>query len=174
MTNLHVTIDCYIKEETIERMRLDEEVLMDFFREYTSVSEVESRVRILGDPRELASAESLVTFTLVYTNILEHQPDCPHDMVEKLVALREGIPRMDAKEIKFILPNFSPSMKRVVQECKEIYENSLVGGNPPKAGLVFARVKCLQASKAHVHRAKSIHIHVMQPNVQLRPNIRVT
>ncbi|CAN1324147.1 Exocyst complex component SEC6 [Linum perenne] len=28
----------YIKEETIERMRLDEEVIMDFFREYVSVS----------------------------------------------------------------------------------------------------------------------------------------
>ncbi|EOX92691.1 SEC6 isoform 3 [Theobroma cacao] len=88
----------YIKEETIERMRLDEEVLMDFFREYISVSKVESRVRILSDLRELASAESLDTFTLIYTNILEHQPDCPPDVVEKLVALREGIPRKDAKE----------------------------------------------------------------------------
>ena len=28
----------YIKEETIERMRLDEEVLIDLFREYISVS----------------------------------------------------------------------------------------------------------------------------------------
>ncbi|XP_058216279.1 exocyst complex component SEC6-like [Rhododendron vialii] len=28
----------YIKEETIERMRLDEEVIMDFFREYITVS----------------------------------------------------------------------------------------------------------------------------------------
>jgi exocyst complex component 3 len=28
----------YIKEETVERMRLDEEVLMDFFREYTNVT----------------------------------------------------------------------------------------------------------------------------------------
>jgi len=28
----------YIKEETIERMRLDEEVIMDFFREHISVS----------------------------------------------------------------------------------------------------------------------------------------
>lgn len=128
----------YIKEETIERMRLDEEVLMDFFREYISVSKVESRVRILSDLRELASAESLDTFTLVYTNILEHQPDCPSDVVEKLVGLREGIPRKDAKE--------------VVQECKEIYENSLVGGNPPKAGFVFPRVKCLQASKGSIWR----------------------
>uniref|UniRef100_A0A7C8Z3Q3 Uncharacterized protein n=2 Tax=Opuntia streptacantha TaxID=393608 RepID=A0A7C8Z3Q3_OPUST len=128
----------YIKEETIERMRLDEEVLMDFFREYISVSKVESRVRILSDLRELASAESLDTFTLVYTNILEHQPDCPPDVVEKLVALREGIPRKDAKE--------------VVQECKEIYENSLVGGNPPKGGFVFPRVKCLQASKVSLWR----------------------
>ncbi|XP_057536564.1 exocyst complex component SEC6 [Amaranthus tricolor] len=122
----------YIKEETIERMRLDEEVLMDFFREYISVSKVENRVRILGDLRELASAESLDTFTLVYTNILEHQPDCPPDVVEKLVGLREGIPKKDAKE--------------VVQECKEIYGNSFVGGIPPKAGFVFPRVKCLQAS----------------------------
>ncbi|XWS33111.1 hypothetical protein CRYUN_Cryun22dG0050400 [Craigia yunnanensis] len=128
----------YIKEETIERMRLDEEVLMDFFREYISVSKVESRVRILGDIRELASAESLDTFTLIYTNILEHQPDCLPDVVEKLVVLREGIPRKDAKE--------------VVHECKEIYENSLVGGKPSKAGFVFPKVKCLSATKGSIWR----------------------
>ncbi|KAB2608248.1 exocyst complex component SEC6 [Pyrus ussuriensis x Pyrus communis] len=128
----------YIKEETIERMRLDEEVLMDFFREYLSVSKVESRVRILGDLRELASAESLDTFTLIYTNILEHQPDCPPEVVEKLVALREGIPRKDAKE--------------VVQECKEIYENSLVNSKPVKPGFVFPRVKCLSSSKGSIWR----------------------
>ncbi|XVF14763.1 hypothetical protein REPUB_Repub09cG0089800 [Reevesia pubescens] len=128
----------YIKEETIERMRLDEEVLMDFFREYISVSKVESKIRILSDLRELASAESLDTFTLIYTNILEHQPDCPPDVVEKLVALREGIPRKDAKE--------------VVQECKEIYENSLVGGKPPKTGFVFPRVKSLSTSKGSIWR----------------------
>ncbi|XP_059452884.1 exocyst complex component SEC6 isoform X2 [Corylus avellana] len=127
-----------IKEETIERMRLDEEVLMDFFREYISVSKVENRVRILSDLRELASAESLDTFTLIYTNILEHQPDCPPEVVEKLVGLREGIPRKDAKE--------------VVQECKEIYENSLVDGNPPKAGFVFTKVKCLSVSKGSLWR----------------------
>ncbi|XP_030952086.1 exocyst complex component SEC6-like [Quercus lobata] len=128
----------YIREETIERMRLDEEVLMDFFREYITVSKVENRVRILSDLRELASAESLDTFTLIYTNILEHQPDCPPEVVEKLVALREGIPRKDAKE--------------VVQECKEIYENSLVDGNPPKAGFVFPKVKFLSASKGSIWR----------------------
>ncbi|KAL3339992.1 hypothetical protein AABB24_028552 [Solanum stoloniferum] len=128
----------YIKEETIERMRLDEEVLMDFFREYISVSKVESRVRILSDLRELASSESPDTFTLVYTNILEQQPDCPPEVVEKIVSLREGIPRKDAKE--------------VVQECKEIYENSLVDGNPPKTGFVFPRVKSLSAAKHSIWR----------------------
>ncbi|XP_019413792.1 PREDICTED: exocyst complex component SEC6-like isoform X2 [Lupinus angustifolius] len=128
----------YIKEETIERMRLDEEVIMDFFREYISVSKVENRVSILSDLRELASAESLDTFTLIYTNILEHQPDCPPEVVEKLVGLREGIPRKDAKE--------------VVQECKEIYENSLVDGKPPKTGFVFPRVKCLTAAKGGLWR----------------------
>ncbi|OVA08094.1 Exocyst complex component Sec6 [Macleaya cordata] len=128
----------YIKEETIERMRLDEEVLMDFFREYINVSKVENRVGILSDLRELASAESLDTFTLIYTNILEHHPDCPPEAVEKLVALREGIPRKDAKE--------------VVQECKEIYENSFVDGHPPKAGFVFPKVKFLQHSKQSLWR----------------------
>ncbi|XP_047340978.1 exocyst complex component SEC6 [Impatiens glandulifera] len=119
----------YIKEETIDRMRLDEEVLMDFFREYISVSKVENRIRILSDLRELASAESLDTFTLIYTNILSHQPDCPAEVVDKLVGMREGIPKKDAKE--------------VIQECKEIYEQSLVDGKPPKTGFVFSRVKCL-------------------------------
>ncbi|KAJ6832781.1 exocyst complex component SEC6 isoform X1 [Iris pallida] len=119
----------YIKEETIERMRLDEDVLADFFREYINVTKVGARVRILGDLRELASAESVDSFTLIYTNILEHQPDCPPEVVDKLVALREGIPRKDAKE--------------VAQDCKEIYENSLVDGKPPKTGFVFGRVKSL-------------------------------
>nr|XP_043639938.1 exocyst complex component SEC6 [Erigeron canadensis]XP_043639939.1 exocyst complex component SEC6 [Erigeron canadensis]XP_043639940.1 exocyst complex component SEC6 [Erigeron canadensis] len=123
----------YIKEETIERMRLDEEVLMDFFREYISVNKVENRLRILIDLRELASAESPDTFTLVYTHILEHQPDCPPDVVERIVGLREGIPRKDAKE--------------VVQECKEIFENSLIDGNPPRAGFVFSKLKSLNTSK---------------------------
>ncbi|KAG6751150.1 hypothetical protein POTOM_045669 [Populus tomentosa] len=128
----------YIKEETIERMRLDEEVIMDFFREYISVTKVESRVRILSDLKELASGESLDTFTLIYMNILEHQPDCPPEVVEKLVGLREGIPRKDAKE--------------VVQECKEIYENSLVDGNPAKAGFLFPNLKCFAASKGSLWR----------------------
>ncbi|KAI3825881.1 hypothetical protein L1987_07591 [Smallanthus sonchifolius] len=62
------------------------------------VQKVENKLRILSDLRDLASAESPDTFTLVYTNILEHQPDCPPDVVEKLVGMREGIPRKDAKE----------------------------------------------------------------------------
>ncbi|KAL3845847.1 hypothetical protein ACJIZ3_003250 [Penstemon smallii] len=128
----------YIKEETIERMKLDEEVLMDFFREYISVSKVENRARVLSDLRELALSESPDSFTLVYTNILEHQPDCPPEVVEKIVSLREGIPRKDAKE--------------VVQECKEIYENSLVDGNPPKGGFVFPKLKSLAASKNSLWR----------------------
>jgi exocyst complex component 3 len=64
------------------------------------LQKVETRVRILADLRELASAESLDSFTLIYTNILEHQPDCPPEVVEKLVGMREGIPRKEAKEVR--------------------------------------------------------------------------
>ncbi|KMZ56807.1 Exocyst complex component SEC6 [Zostera marina] len=119
----------YLKEESIERMGVDEDVLMDFFREHISTTKAENKIRIMTDLRELASAESLDTFTLIYTNILENQPDCPPEVVEKIVAMREGIPRKDAKE--------------VVQECKEIYENSLVDDSPVKIGFVYKRVKCL-------------------------------
>ncbi|CAL1400569.1 unnamed protein product [Linum trigynum] len=126
----------YINEDTIERMRLDEEAIMDLFNKYISAFKVENRIRIMSDLRELASAESLDAFTLVYTRILEHQPDCPPDVVEKIIGLREGIPREDAKE--------------VVQECKEIYESSLVRGNPPKKGFVFSRVKSLSASERYI------------------------
>ncbi|KAL3504639.1 hypothetical protein ACH5RR_034480 [Cinchona calisaya] len=148
-----VKIKTMSRKKLFERMRLDEEVIMDFFREYISVSlrrqvllqsnyfyavhKVENRVKVLGDLRELASSESPDSFTLVYTNILDHQPDCPPE-VEKIVSLREGIPRKDAKE--------------VVQECKDIYEHSLVDGNPPKTGFVFPRVKCLSASKVSLWR----------------------
>ncbi|KAL7116532.1 hypothetical protein ACP275_03G010400 [Erythranthe tilingii] len=128
----------YIKEETIEKIKLDEDVLSEFFKKYISAPKVEKRLKIICDMRELASSESPDSFTLAYTNILEHQPDCPPEVVEKLVALREGIPRKDAKE--------------VIQECKEIYENSLVDGKPPKTGFVFAKVKCLSASKGGLWR----------------------
>lgn len=42
--------------------------------------------------------------------------------------------------------------QQVVQECKEIYENSLVDGMPPKAGFVFPKVKALSASKGSLWR----------------------
>lgn len=47
------------------------------------LQKVESRIRIMSDLRELASAESLDAFTLVYSNILEHQPDCPVNNITK-------------------------------------------------------------------------------------------
>jgi len=119
----------YIKEKTIERMRVDEEVFLDFFREYINLSKVEKRVQPLADLRELASAESVEFFTLVYSNILQNHPDCPPEVVEKVIALREGIPRKDAREI--------------LQECKEIYNTSLDNGDLPKPGFLFARLTCL-------------------------------
>nr|TKW22758.1 hypothetical protein SEVIR_4G249200v2 [Setaria viridis] len=121
----------HIREETIERMRLDEEVLKDFFTEHINVTNVESRVKVLADVRELASAESLESFVLTYTIILHHQPDCPPEVVKKLVALREGISRSEANE--------------VVQECKEVYEDSLVDGKPRRPGFVYGKLKCLSA-----------------------------
>ncbi|OMP01169.1 hypothetical protein COLO4_12104 [Corchorus olitorius] len=80
----------------------------------------------------------VATFGDYFTDVKMEYITVSHEVVEKLVALREGIPRKDAKE--------------VVHECKEIYENTLVGGNPPKAGFVFPRVKCLAASKGSIWR----------------------
>eukprot|EP00252_Welwitschia_mirabilis_P022004 TRINITY_DN5816_c0_g1_i1.p1 TRINITY_DN5816_c0_g1~~TRINITY_DN5816_c0_g1_i1.p1 ORF type:complete len:754 (+),score=182.77 TRINITY_DN5816_c0_g1_i1:281-2542(+) len=124
-----LTQKSYIKEETLERMRMDEEVFLDFFRDYLNLSKVEKRLQPLADLRELAAAESVETFTLVYSNIIENHPDCPPEVVEKIIALREGIPKKDARE--------------VLQECREIYNNSLASGEIPKPGFLFARLTCL-------------------------------
>lgn len=118
----------YIKEETIEQMWVDEEVIMTFFWKHISVFEVEKRMRILSDLRELASREtSLDSFTFIYKNILKHQPDCPPQVVEKLIGLRKGIYWKDANKI--------------IEKCKVIYQNSLIDGRPPKRGFVFSKVK---------------------------------
>ncbi|OAE20162.1 hypothetical protein AXG93_3818s1610 [Marchantia polymorpha subsp. ruderalis] len=119
----------YIKEETLDRLKMDEEVLSDFFKEIINVAKVEKRVQPLAELRELASAESVDAFALAYTNLLQNHPDCPPEVVEKLVALREGIPRKDARE--------------VVAECKEVYNSSFANGELPKPGLVFSRLTCL-------------------------------
>jgi exocyst complex component 3 len=123
----------YIKEETLERLKVDEEVLGEFFRDVLNPAKVDKRVQPLAEIRELASAESVDAFTLAYTNLLQNHPDCPPEVVEKLVALREGIPRKDAKE--------------VVAECQEVYAASLQNGDLPKPGLVFSRLTCLPKTR---------------------------
>ncbi|CAK9200944.1 unnamed protein product [Sphagnum troendelagicum] len=123
----------YIKQETLERLKVDEEVLGEFFRDIISPAKVDKRLQALAEIRELASAESVDAFTLAYTNLLQNHPDCPPEVVEKLVALREGIPRKDAKE--------------VVAECQEVYAASLHNGDLPKPGLVFSRLTCLPKTR---------------------------
>ncbi|CAM6087311.1 unnamed protein product [Calypogeia fissa] len=119
----------FIKEETLDRLKVDEEVLSEFFKDIINPAKVEKRLQPLAELRELASSESVDAFTLAYTNLLQNHPDCPPEVVEKLVALREGIPRKDARE--------------VVLECKEVYRNSFANGELPKPGLVFSRLTCL-------------------------------
>jgi exocyst complex component 3 len=67
----------YIKEETLERLKVDEEVLGEFFRDVLNPAKVDKRVQPLAEIRELASAESVDAFTLAYTNLLQNHPDCP-------------------------------------------------------------------------------------------------
>jgi exocyst complex component 3 len=67
----------YIKQETLERLKVDEEVLGEFFRDIISPAKVDKRLQALAEIRELASAESVDAFTLAYTNLLQNHPDCP-------------------------------------------------------------------------------------------------
>ncbi|XP_024516552.1 exocyst complex component SEC6 isoform X2 [Selaginella moellendorffii] len=122
----------YIKEDMLERMKVDEEILADFFREYISPAKAAKRVQPLAEFRDLASAESLEAFTLAYTNMLQNHPDCPPEVVEKILALREGIPRKDVRE--------------VFQSCKDIYSKAVTSGDGVKVGL-FSKLSCLQRKK---------------------------
>ncbi|KAH9692248.1 exocyst complex component SEC6 [Citrus sinensis] len=147
-------VKMFIEERSFRRFVeacLEETIVI--YIDHLLTQKVENRVRILTDLRELASANSVDAFALIYTNILEHQPDCPPEVVERLVALRDGIPRKDAKEGNVVKNSLIVLVvNQVLQECKEIYENSLVNGHPPKAGFVFSRVKCLSASKGYLWR----------------------
>jgi len=123
----------HIKEETLKRLEVDEEVLGEFFREIITPAKVDKRILPIAELRDLASAESVDAFTEAYLKLLENHPDCPPDVVEKLVALRDDIPKKDAKE--------------VVQECKAIYAEKLNHGEFPKPGLVFSRLTCLPKAR---------------------------
>ncbi|KMZ63677.1 putative Exocyst complex component sec6 [Zostera marina] len=127
-----------IQEVTIERMRVDEDIFMDFFKEYINVTKVENKVKVLRQLRELALANGMDEFVINYTDILAHQPDCPPEVVEKIIALREGIPRKDAKE--------------VFLECKEVYEKTLAEGVSIKNCFVYSKVKCLAKPKGYLWR----------------------
>eukprot|EP00245_Coleochaete_scutata_P006821 TRINITY_DN21604_c0_g1_i1.p1 TRINITY_DN21604_c0_g1~~TRINITY_DN21604_c0_g1_i1.p1 ORF type:complete len:745 (-),score=193.89 TRINITY_DN21604_c0_g1_i1:256-2490(-) len=119
----------YIREETLERMRMDEQLLMEFFREHVNPTKVEKRVQPLAELRDLAGGDSVEAFLITYTQILQSHPDCPPEVVEKVVKLREGIPHKEGKE--------------VVQQCREAYTQSLVNGEPPKHGPLFSMLSCL-------------------------------
>ncbi|KAG0632101.1 hypothetical protein M758_1G304000 [Ceratodon purpureus] len=123
----------HIKEETLKRLEVDEEVLGEFFREIITPAKVDKRILPLAELRDLASAESVDAFTEAYAKLLQNHPDCPPEVVEKLVALRDDIPKKDAKE--------------VVGECKALYNEKLNHGELPKPGLVFSRLTCLPKAR---------------------------
>lgn len=128
-----LTQKVHIKEETLKRLEVDEVVLGEFFREIITPAKVDKRILPLAELRDLASAESVDSFTEAYLKLLENHPDCPPEVVEKLVALRDDIPKKDAKE--------------VVAECRALYGEKLKHGELPKPGLVFSRLTCLPKAR---------------------------
>ena len=87
------------------------------------LQKVESRIRIMSDLRELASAESLDAFTLVYSNILEHQPDCPVNNIKLTKAYSFDFAKNNLFSI-YISSNKSicrPRLWRNLLDCVKAY-----------------------------------------------------
>eukprot|EP00850_Spirogloea_muscicola_P023325 SM000347S12999 [mRNA] locus=s347:8276:14393:- [translate_table: standard] len=119
----------YINEAMIERLKLDEDVLAELFKESINEAKFEKRLQPMADLRELASSDSVEAVTLVYTNLLNSHPDCTPFVVERLMALREDIPKKEAKE--------------VVAECRDVY-NSMLANKPPSSKGLFSQLTLLR------------------------------
>ncbi|CAI5536889.1 unnamed protein product [Closterium sp. Naga37s-1] len=115
-----------ITEATINQMSKDEDSIREYFQEYISQQKLDKRVQPLADLRSLAASDDAETFTLNYTQLLSNTPDCPPEVVDKVVNLREGIPKKAAKE--------------VVQECREMWEQHIEANGTPAPGLLYSRL----------------------------------
>eukprot|EP00271_Cylindrocystis_brebissonii_P002923 TRINITY_DN13676_c0_g1_i1.p1 TRINITY_DN13676_c0_g1~~TRINITY_DN13676_c0_g1_i1.p1 ORF type:complete len:735 (+),score=196.15 TRINITY_DN13676_c0_g1_i1:510-2714(+) len=123
----------YIVTDTIDRLRKDELLLENCFKETIGAKRLKERLEALADIRELASADSPEAFTLGYTKLLSNHPDCQPSVVEKLVALREGIPAADRRD--------------VVQECADVYNTAVAERGEPKPGFLFSKLECFKETK---------------------------
>ena len=123
----------HIKEEDLERLKVDEEVLDEFFGEIIGASaKVQKSILVLAQVRHLASADGVDTFIEVYETLLQSHPDCVPEVVERLLLLRADIPYTDGQV--------------VIAECKARYAAKSKGGELPKVpGRVFSRLKSLSA-----------------------------
>lgn len=124
----------YINDLTIKRLERDEEQLHDFFRDSITERRLKDRLEALTDVRHLSSADCVESFTFSYSKLLDAHLDCPPELVEKLLALRDGISRKEQQE--------------VITECKEVYEAKMKReesrGGKPKPGFLFSNVEALK------------------------------
>eukprot|EP00803_Ostreobium_quekettii_P001056 evm.model.scf_1694.2 EVM.evm.TU.scf_1694.2 scf_1694:3751-7084(+) len=96
-----------ITEEVVERMKADEEEIVDFFSVHLKDDKVEGALSSLANLRQLACSNSVEAFILSYTSLLDANGATQPQVVERICAARKDMTREDVAE--------------VAEQCKEIY-----------------------------------------------------
>lgn len=96
-----------VRAEMVERMKADEALLTEFFMSVgLKAAKVEAQAQLVADVREVAAADSVESFVLSFTVLLQNAPETQIGVAEKLLAMREDISKQDRRE--------------AVAQCKEL------------------------------------------------------
>ncbi|CAK0787040.1 hypothetical protein CVIRNUC_010256 [Coccomyxa viridis] len=96
-----------ITDPSLKRMEADYQQLCDFFEKSCAKERVSKVCQPLDDLRDLAASDSVDTFVLSYTSLLQTAPGITPALVERLVASRQDLNKADIKE--------------VMDQCREVY-----------------------------------------------------
>lgn len=98
-----------ITEEVVATMQKDVTMLQAFFSKYLKQDKVTKLCTVIQDLKEVAAADSVDTFVLSYTSLLQVAPGVTPTLIERLVQARSDLSKQDQKE--------------VMEECRDVFAN---------------------------------------------------
>lgn len=102
-----VTFTRAITEEGVQRLQSDRDQLVAFFSQHCKPERVVKLAAPLQDLKDVAAADSVDTFVLTYTTLLQVAPGISPALLERIVQARSDLSKADSRE--------------VMLECREVF-----------------------------------------------------
>ncbi|KAK9827315.1 hypothetical protein WJX81_003676 [Elliptochloris bilobata] len=94
-----VTYAQNITDASLEAIQRDHDEISKFFEAFCSKERVVKSTQALEDLKELAASDSVDTFVLSYTSLLQVAPGITPTLLERIVAARTDLTKADIKEV---------------------------------------------------------------------------